>query len=206
MPLTYNRLPLWVGSLHFERSSTMRRQSTAKYWITKLALQPHPEGGYFREIYRSAEQIPAAALPARYRGPRSFSTAIYYLLAGTQISSLHRLTSDEQWHFYDGGALLLAMIAPDGTSREVRLGRDPARGEQVQAVIPAGTWMGARLAAPVVATRQRCGRASHRGYALIGCTVAPGFEFQDFAAGRRSDLLERYPRHRKLIIALTRAG
>ena len=104
--------------------SIMRRQPTAKYWITKLALQPHPEGGYFREIYRAAEQIPSAALPARYRGPRSFSTSIYYLLAGTQISTLHRLTSDEQWHFYDGGALLLAMIAPDGTSREMRLGRD----------------------------------------------------------------------------------
>ncbi|MBU4212813.1 MAG: cupin domain-containing protein [Kiritimatiellae bacterium] len=168
-------------------------QPTSRYWITKLALQPHPEGGYFREIYRSVEQIPAAALPARYRGPRSFSTSIYFLLAGTQISTLHRLASDEQWHFYDGSALLLAMIAPDGTSREVRLGRRATAGEQFQVVIPAGTWMGARL-------------ASQRGYALIGCTVAPGFEFQDFAAGRRSNLLERFPQHRKLITALTRAG
>ena len=170
----------------------MHRQPTAKYWITKLALQPHPEGGYFREIYRATEQIAAAALPTRYQGPRTFSTSIYFLLAGTQISTLHRLASDEQWHFYDGIALLLTMIAPDGTSREVRLGRRTATGEQFQAVIPAGTWMGARL-------------ASQRGYALIGCTVAPGFEFQDFTAGQRSDLLERYPRHRKLITALTRA-
>ncbi|MBU4365886.1 MAG: cupin domain-containing protein [Verrucomicrobia bacterium] len=195
-------------------------QPTSRYWITKLALQPHPEGGYFREIYRSVEQIPAAALPARYRGPRSFSTSIYFLLAGTQISTLHRLASDEQWHFYDGSALLLAMIAPDGTSREVRLGRRATAGEQFQVVIPAGTWMGARLAAPArlqryaqhcgqaVAIRRLtdCGRASQRGYALIGCTVAPGFEFQDFAAGRRSNLLERFPQHRKLITALTRAG
>ncbi len=171
----------------------MRRQPTAKYWITRLALQPHPEGGYFREIYRATEQIPVAALPARYQGPRAFTTSIYFLLAGTQISTLHRLTSDEQWHFYDGNALLLTMIAPDGTSKEVRLGRHATTGEQFQAVIPAGTWMGARL-------------ASHRGYALIGCTVAPGFEFQDFAAGQRSDLLERFPQHRKLITALTRAG
>ena len=171
----------------------MRRQPTAKYRITKLALQPHPEGGYFREIYRATEQISAAALPTRYQGPRTFSTSIYFLLAGTQISTLHRLASDEQWHFYDGSALLLAMIAPDGTSKEVRLGRRATAGEQFQAVIPAGTWMGAQL-------------ASHRGYALIGCTVAPGFEFQDFAAGRRSDLLERFPQHRKLITALTRAG
>ena len=166
----------------------------ATYWIKKLALQPHPEGGYFREIYRSTVNIPAAALPARYRGPRSCSTSIYYLLAGTQISTLHRLTSDEQWHFYDGGALLLAMITPDGTSREVRLGRRATAGEQFQVVIPAGTWMGARLAAP-----------ARRGYALIGCTVAPGFEFRDFALGRRSDLLKRFPQHRKLILALTRA-
>ena len=171
----------------------MRMQPTAKYWITKLALQPHPEGGYFREIYRSAERIPATALPTRYRGPRHFSTSIYFLLAATQISTLHRLASDEQWHFYDGGPLLLAMIAPDGTSSEVCLGRDPARGEQFQVVIPAGTWMGARL-------------ARRHGYALIGCTVAPGFEFQDFATGQRSDLLEQFPRHHKLITALTRDG
>jgi len=186
----------------------MRRQPTAKYWITKLALQPHPEGGYFREIYRATEQISATALPTRYLGPRVFSTSIYFLLAGTQISTLHRLASDEQWHFYDGNALLLDMITPDGTSREVRLGRRATAGEQFQAVIPAGTWMGARLAAPAVAIRRLtdCGRASQRGYALIGCTVAPGFEFQDFAAGRRSNLLERFPQHRKLITALTRAG
>ncbi|MDD5677455.1 MAG: cupin domain-containing protein [Kiritimatiellae bacterium] len=167
----------------------------AAYLIKKLALQPHPEGGYYREIYRSVEQIPAEALPARYRGARFFSTSIYYLLTGTQISTLHRLTSDEQWHFYDGGALLLAMIAPNGTARNVRLGRDHARGEQVQALIPAGTWMGAHLA-----------KASRRGYALIGCTVAPGFDFRDFTAGRRSDLLAQFPRQRKLITALTAAG
>ena len=171
----------------------MRRQPTAKYWITKLALQPHPEGGYFREIYRATEQISATALPPRYLGPRAFATSIYFLLAGTQISTLHRLASDEQWHFYDGNALLLDMITPDGTSREVRLGRRATAGEQFQAVIPAGTWMGARL-------------ASRRGYALIGCTVAPGFEFQDFTAGRRPHLIEQFPQHRKLITALTRAG
>ena len=174
----------------------MHRQPTAKSWITKLALQPHPEGGYFREIYRATEQIPAAALPTRYQGPRAFATSIYFLLAGSQISTLHRLASDEQWHFYDGSALLLIMIAPDGTSREVRLGHRATGGEQFQAVIPAGTWMGARLTA----------RVSPGGYALIGCTVAPGFEFQDFAAGRRSNLLAQFPRHRKLITALTRAG
>jgi predicted cupin superfamily sugar epimerase len=171
----------------------MCKRPTAKYWITKLALRPHPEGGYFREIYRATEQIAAAALPKRYPGPRAFSTSIYFLLAGAQISTLHRLASDEQWHFYDGNALLLAMIAPDGTFNEIRLGHRTNAGEQFQAVIPAGTWMGARM-------------ANRRGYALVGCTVAPGFEFQDFAAGQRSNLLERFPQHRKLITALTRAG
>jgi len=85
------------------------------------------------------------------------------------------------------------MISPDGVLKEVCLGRDPARGEQVQAVIPAGTWMGARL-------------VKGRGYALIGCTVAPGFEFQDFETGRRTDLLKKFPQHRKLIMTLTLAG
>lgn len=171
----------------------MRMQPTAKYWITRFALQPHPEGGYFREIYRSAEQISTSSLPRRYQGPRAFSTSIYFMLAGTQISTMHRLASDEQWHFYYGDALLLAMVAPDGTASEVRLGRHATAGEQFQVVIPAGTWMGAQL-------------SNHRSYALIGCTVSPGFEFQDFENGQRSDLLAQFPQHRKLIIALTRAG
>lgn len=186
----------------------MRRQPTARHWITKLALQPHPEGGYFREIYRAAERIPSAALPKRYHGPRAFATSIYFLLAGAQISTLHRLASDEQWHFYDGSSLCLSMIAPNGAFTEVRLGHCAAADEQFQAVIPAGTWMGARLAAPAVATLQRGGQAApacRRGYALIGCTVAPGFQFRDFTAGRRADLLKQFPQHRKLIMALTRA-
>lgn len=170
---------------------SQRIPSKAAYWIDKLALQPHPEGGYFREIYRAPEQIPATSLPSRYRGPRAFSTAIYYLLAGKQVSALHRIASDEQWHFYDGTTLRLTMIASDGTFKQVRLGRDATSGEQFQAVIPAGTWMGARL-------------TGRRDYALIGCTVAPGFDFRDFEAGQRSDLLKRFPRHRKLILALTR--
>ncbi len=176
----------------------MRRHATAKYWISRLALQPHPEGGYFREIYRSREQIKAGALPARYGGPRAFATSIYFLLAGTQRSTLHRLASDEQWHFYAGHTLLLYMLAPDGTCRKVRLGRALDAGEQFQTVIPTGTWMGARL--------DENAPAGGRGYALIGCTVAPGFEFRDFEAGKRADLLRRFPRHRKLITALTGPG
>ena len=169
-----------------------QNKTGAAYWIKTLKLKPHPEGGFFREIYRSAERIPSAALPARYRGTRTFSTSIYFLLAGTQISALHRLASDEQWYFYDGNTLHLTMIAPDGTLKSTRLGRHANAGEQLQVVIPAKTWMGARL-------------TDHGGYALIGCTVAPGFEFQDFEMGQRADLLARYPRRRKLILALTRS-
>jgi hypothetical protein len=171
----------------------MRNRRTAREWIKILGLRPHPEGGYYREIYRAAERIPAAVLPARYRGPRAFATSIYFLLAGAQFSALHRMASDEQWHFYDGNALCLTTIASDGAVTRMRLGRDSARGEQFQAVIPAGNWMGARLAAP--------GRS---GFALIGCTVAPGFDFRDFQMGKRSDLLARYSQHRRLIISLTR--
>ncbi len=182
----------------------MRRQPTAKYWITKLALQPHPEGGYFREIYRADERIPAAALPPRYRGPRAFATSIYFMLTGTQTSTLHRLASDEQWHFYGGSALCLSMITPNGTLRKVRLGNKADAGEQFQAVIPAGTWMGAQLIGYAGTARQQGGPDVSRDYALIGCTVAPGFEFEDFTVGKRAQLLEQFPKHRKLIIQLTR--
>ena len=162
-------------------------------WIRKLKLKPHPEGGWYAETYRSADRWPADALPARYRGARAASTAIYYLQEGRGISALHRLASDELWFFHAGATLRLDLIGPRGQARVVRLGARRGRGDcRPQAVLPAGWWFGARL-------------ERGRGFALVSCTVAPGFDFADFEAARRADLLARHPSHAAVIRALTGA-
>lgn len=170
----------------------------AAYWIERLGLAPHPEGGYFRETYRAAESIPAAGLPARFAGARTFSTAVYYLLQGDDVSALHRIAADEVWHHYTGAPLALAIIDPDGRLTTPLLGTDADHGESFQLVVPAGAWFGATLA-----------RAAHEpdhapAFALVGCTVAPGFEFADLEIGRRAELLRQYPEHRAVIERLTR--
>lgn len=169
--------------------------SGAAFWIERLALRPHPEGGYFRETYRAAESIPASALPARFSGERAFSTAVYYLLTHEAFSAFHRIRSDEVWHFYAGQGVTLAILDADGRGRLAieRLGRDAARGELPQIVVPAGAWFAAEV-------------ASAGAFALVGCTVAPGFDFADFELAGRSALLERYPQHRGVIERLTRAA
>ncbi|MCC6445134.1 MAG: cupin domain-containing protein [Armatimonadetes bacterium] len=163
----------------------------ARYWIEKLNLSPHPEGGYFRETYRSAETARQDHLPARYGGARSFSTAIYFLLEGRRTSALHHLKSDEVWHFYAGSPVILSLIAPDGSLSVIRLGGDPERGESFQAVIPAGHWFGAEV-------------EDASSYALVGCTVAPGFDFSDFELGRKEGLLAQFPQHEAIIRKLTK--
>ena len=164
---------------------------TAAYWIERLQLARHPEGGWFRETYRTAESIPEVGLPARFRGERAFCTAIQFLLERDDSSVLHRLKSDEMWHFYDGSPLTVHVVAPDGRYLPILLGRDPEKSEQLQAVAPAGCWFGAEV-------------AGSGDFALVGCTVAPGFDFNDFEMGSRSDLVERYPQHEALIRRLTR--
>ena len=163
----------------------------AAEWIASLHLAPHPEGGFYRETYRAAEMIAADHLPARFGAPRALSTAIYFLLTGDQVSLFHRIKSDEVWHFYAGGALTLALIHPDGRLEEHRLGPDPERGESFQALVPAGCWYGASVDDP-------------ESYALVGGTVAPGFDFADFELADRQTLLARFPQHRQAILRLTR--
>lgn len=169
--------------------------SDAAFWIEHLGLRPHPEGGYFRETYRAAERIAAAALPERFGGERAHATAIYFLLTCDAFSAFHRIRSDELWHFYDGDAVAVAVLDPegDGTLTTVRLGRDPGRGESPQIVVPAGTWFAAEV-------------TSGGSFALVGCTVAPGFDFADFELADRGALLARYPRHQGAIERLTRGG
>lgn len=163
----------------------------AAYWVAYLRLRPHPEGGYFAETYRSQEMIGPGKVPGRFSGSRCFSTAIYYLLQGDDFSAFHRLRADEVWHFYAGGGLVLHAIDGHGRLATHHLGCDPALGQVPQVWVPWGTWLAAR---PL-------DRAS---YALVGCTVAPGFEFEDFELARRDQLVRLFPRHRDLIVSLTR--
>ncbi|TAE47679.1 MAG: cupin domain-containing protein [Bacteroidetes bacterium] len=164
---------------------------TAEYWIARLGMTRHPEGGWFSETYRSAGEIPADALPARYGTARSFSTAIYFLIEGHDFSAFHRISSDEGWHFYAGSRVTLYQISPEGQFSETHLGPDPESGEQFQTVVPAQHWFGARVQDP-------------QSYALVGCTVAPGFDFADFELATRPDLLAAFPQHAAWVEALTR--
>ena len=164
---------------------------TADELIALLNLQPHPkEGGFFRETYRAPEAWPAAALPARYRGDRSASTAIYYLLTPNSFSALHRLQTDEVFHFYLGSPVRMLQLLPDGTGRTLVLGPDIRNGQHVQVVVPRGVWQGSLL-------------EPGGDFALLGCTVAPGFEYADYESGGRDALLAQYPAFADLIRRLT---
>jgi predicted cupin superfamily sugar epimerase len=164
---------------------------TAERLIELLDLEPHPEGGYYRETYRADETIAKAALPERYAGNRRCGTAIYYLLTRETFSAIHRIKTDEIYHFYLRDPVELVLLLPDRSGSVVVLGSDVGGGAQVQIVVRRGTWHGARL-------------ADGGEYALLGTTVSPGFEFADFEVGERIELLRAYPSFRDTIIALTR--
>lgn len=163
---------------------------TTQGLITQLKLVRHPEGGWFRETYRSTESVPAQALPERFDGSRALSTAIYFLLEEGDISALHRIRSDEMWHFYAGAPLLIHAIYPAGRYEAQRLGPDHSAGDLYQVVVPAGCWFGAELAG--------------KPFALVGCTVSPGFDFADFEMADRLQVTENYPQHAELIRRLTK--
>jgi uncharacterized protein len=163
---------------------------SAEYWIQHLNMQPHPEGGHFMESYRSYEQISGMHIPARYKGKRAFSTGIYFLVEKDNFSALHKLQSDEMWHFYTGNPLTVYSISPEGELTEMILGPDPEKGHVFQAVVPMGHWFGSRV--------------NEGDFALVGCTVAPGFDFSDFELAKRAELLKLFPEHEQLILSLTR--
>lgn len=170
----------------------------AQDWIDALGLKPLPEeGGWYREVYRSDEAIPEAALPDRFGGPRCFATSIYYLLPGDEYSAFHRIRQEETWHFYTGSPLTLHVIDAEGAYRTITLGRDYASGEHLQTTIRRGDLFAATVDAPAYDAPD--------GFTLVGCTVAPGFEFADFEAPSRADLLAQYPEHESIIRRLTRA-
>jgi len=162
-----------------------------EYIKQKLRLEPLPmEGGHFRETYRSRTQLKSECLPGMYGSERSLSTGIYYLLTPETFSALHRLPGDEIFHFYLGDPVEMLQLHPGGRTSRFMLGTDLEAGMHPQVCVPGGTWQGARLL--------NGGRV-----ALLGTTMAPGFEFSDFIAGNRAELIEHYPDAAELIIALT---
>lgn len=163
----------------------------ANYWVEKLELEIHPEGGFFKEIYRSDDAISKEALPDRFSGKRAFSTSIYYLLNNRNISRFHRIKQDEIWHFYEGTALTIHCISENGVYSKHVLGRNIENGESFQVVVMAGTYFAAEV-------------NDKESFGLVGCTVSPGFDFEDFELPERVELIRVFPEHRKIIELFTK--
>jgi len=154
-------------------------------------LLPHPEGGWYKQTYKSGENIAASALPERFNGDRAFSTAIYFLLEKGNFSAFHRIKSDECWHFYSGDPLMIYLINHDGKLEIITLGNKIEDGKTFQYIVPANCWFASRP-------------APGSEYCFVGCTVSPGFDFDDFELTDRNKLIEEYPAHKELITMLTR--
>jgi len=164
--------------------------SAAEYWISKLELVKHPEGGYYKEVYRANESIKKDALPSRYQGDRKFATSIYFLLKSDEFSCFHRIQSNETWHFYQGTTLDLFVLNDHGKLMHLLLGKDLEADEHLQITITRNHWFAARI-------------IKKDSFSLLGCTVAPGFHFDDFELADQSKLIRQFPRHEKLIKELT---
>jgi uncharacterized protein len=164
---------------------------TAAEVIERLGLQPHPEGGFFRETYRAGESIPADALPDRYGASRAFGTAIHFLLTAENFSAFHRVQSDEIFHFHLGDPAVLTEMDEAGRLTETVLGPGLAGGHVLQRVVRRGAWQALRV-------------ADGGAWTLLGATVAPGFDFADFQMADPADLAARFPAHRRVIEALAR--
>lgn len=158
--------------------------------INKLALESHPEGGYFKETYRSEGIIPRQALPD-FGGDRNFATAIYFLLLNDNFSAFHKIKSDETWHFYTGQPIVITEISPAGELTETILGGEITAGQVLQYSVKAGNYFASEV-------------LNREGYGLVGCTVAPGFDFQDFDMPNRAELQRQFPHLHETIKRLTR--
>ena len=165
----------------FDIASILNHRATN--WINKLNLQEHPEGGYFTETYKSEKTMYREG----YDGPRPVSSAIYFLLAGAQFSSFHRMKSDELWHFYAGSSFILHIIETGtGRLKELKLGADVDKGESFQIVVNSGSWFAASI-------------VDHDSYSLVGCTASPGFDYRDWELGDMKILAKTYPQHKAII-------
>jgi len=179
----------WVDSFSIARGGWMTADQVKKL----LGLRQHPrEGGWYVRTYESGERVAAEAFAdGRYAGPRHTGTAIYYLLESGTFSEMHRLKSDEVFHFYAGDAVEMLQLMEGGSGRMVRIGNDLAADERPQVLVPRGVWQGSRL-------------AEGGKWALLGCTVSPGFEFEDYEAGERVELCAGWAEFREMIRELTK--
>jgi len=159
--------------------------------IQRYGLESHPEGGWYKQSYKSKEQIATEALPERFGASRVFSTAIYFLLEKGNFSAFHRIKSDECWHFYAGDPLLIYIIEQTGELKVISLGSDHESGQSFQYVVPANCWFASRP-------------APESEYCFVGCTVSPGFEFDDLELADATVLSTIYPQHKHIIIELCR--
>ena len=163
----------------------------AKQIISQFDLQPHPEGGFFKETYRSNGLIKSTCLESIFKGDRNYATSIYFLITSDAFSAFHKINQDETWHFYKGSSLTLHMISPKGIYSSVAIGNNFENGEVPQFTVLAQHY----FAAEVTAKDQ---------FAFLGCTVAPGFDFNDFHLPTHKELSERFPTHQEVISRLTR--
>lgn len=163
----------------------------AEYWIERLQLLPHPEGGFYRETYRSHESY-SFTEETPFNGSRCYATAIYYLLRSGECSKLHRIHSDELWFFHAGDPLTVHLFPERGEPSSFTLGSSPDEGQVFQEFVPAESWFGASLANP-----------ENESYALVSCVVAPGFDFQDFSFAAKEELQMQFPDHTQVIEHLT---
>ncbi|MGG9970871.1 cupin domain-containing protein [Ferruginibacter sp. SUN002] len=164
---------------------------SAQQLIQQYHLLPHPEGGWYKETYKSNESIQEEALPERFEHSRVFSTAIYFLLEQGNFSAFHRIKSDECWHFYAGETLQVFVIQNNGVLDIINLGSDISKGELFQYVVPANCWFASRPAA-------------NSNFCFVGCTVSPGFDFADFELADANILAAKYHQHKKIINELCR--
>lgn len=164
--------------------------NSANNLIHTLDLQPHPEGGYFKETYRSVGKIKEDSLEQEYGGERNYSTCIYFLLTSDSFSAFHSIKQDEIWHFYDGSPIRLHIITAQGIHQEHIIGRNIGKGERPQLVVSGGCWFAAEVIVPDT-------------YTLVGCTVSPGFSFEDFKLIPRKELTALFPNHETIIARLT---
>ncbi len=166
----------------------MKLPDLAKEYVDRLGLLPHPEGGFYKETYRSETKLTKNNLPNGFIVDPVISTAIYFLLTSESFSAFHKIKSDELWHFYDGDPLDVYQLTPQGPE-VLSLGR--GEGLSLQGVVPASLWFGSRVRPP-------------GNWSLVGCTVAPGFSFEDFELGSKSKLSQMFPSQKELIASLTR--
>ena len=161
----------------------------ANYYVTKLGMEPHPEGGFYKRTFESKEQTSDQELSVEFEGKRKLYTSIFFLLGSKDISHLHRLKSDELWYYHAGSPLTIHVIDEKGDYKEHKLGINLDEGEIPQVLVTKNSIFGSSV-------------SDEDTFSLVGCMVSPGFEFQDFELFTQEELLSKYPQHREVIMKL----